>query len=152
MMTKKCIYCSAAVSENSVVDMCQSCMYQVWGEKMAKAIVEGMERERSSGNLDLGQVSKNSSESSEAENLIQEMENGSDFIEVSREPVLEKCGFVKPLNVNEVAKTDAEIYKQIRETSDNYYTEDLSEISQEDNYSSINETPSAEELALDISL
>jgi hypothetical protein len=66
---KKCIYCRTGIETGSVVDMCKLCMYQVWGEKMAKAIVENMERERDVGNLELGRVGEESEKSDEVEIL-----------------------------------------------------------------------------------
>ena len=61
-MVKRCIYCSREIEDSSVVDVCKSCMYQVWGEKMSQAIIENMTKEKDAGNLELGQVSQSKEE------------------------------------------------------------------------------------------
>jgi hypothetical protein len=53
---EKCFYCKADIEQGSVVGMCRRCMHGVWGEKMSNAIVDNMEKEKASGNLELGCV------------------------------------------------------------------------------------------------
>ncbi len=50
-MTKKCIYCSAEIPEDSVIDFCKRCGVGVWGEKMFNTIVDNMESARTNGDL-----------------------------------------------------------------------------------------------------
>ena len=52
----KCMYCNVELPENSVVDVCRSCGYQVWGEKMFSAIIENMENAKETGDLFQGSV------------------------------------------------------------------------------------------------
>lgn len=50
-MVKKCIYCGAEISGESVIDFCEKCGKNVWGEKMFNAIVQNMETARENGDL-----------------------------------------------------------------------------------------------------
>ena len=77
-MVKKCVYCSVDIANSCVVDMCERCMYGVWGEKMTKTIIENMERERDVGNLELGQVGVIKEEIKETKKSITEIPNRHD--------------------------------------------------------------------------
>ncbi len=50
-MVKKCIYCMCEISDESVIDFCDKCGKNVWGENMFKAIVKNMETARDNGDL-----------------------------------------------------------------------------------------------------
>ena len=153
-MAKKCIYCSTEVGSNSVVDMCKSCMYQVWGEKMAKAIVEGMERERDVGNLDLGQVSQDKVETKEieiletepvfegSESVVKEVEEIKDAVKEAIEKVET---FSSP---NRPAAQEIEILEEVVTVVDNEESS-VPEFSQ-NGYDEVRvQRPTTEELSMD---
>lgn len=50
-MTKKCIYCSEEVPNERVIDFCDTCGKNVWGERMFQTIVSNMEDAREKGDL-----------------------------------------------------------------------------------------------------
>jgi len=50
-MGRKCLYCRREVSEESVIDFCESCGKNVWGEKMFNTILKNMEHSRKNGDL-----------------------------------------------------------------------------------------------------
>ncbi|MEM3112847.1 MAG: hypothetical protein QXI33_00290 [Candidatus Pacearchaeota archaeon] len=55
-MTKKCVYCKTNISENSVIDCCESCGIGVWGPKMFDTIKKNMENARERGDIYQGSV------------------------------------------------------------------------------------------------
>jgi len=50
-MTKKCIYCGCKIFDECVMEVCDECGKQVWGEKMFRAIVHNMDNARDNGDL-----------------------------------------------------------------------------------------------------
>lgn len=55
-MVKKCSFCRKEIAADPAFEVCQSCGYKIWGEKMFKAIVENMEKAREVGDLYQGSV------------------------------------------------------------------------------------------------
>jgi hypothetical protein len=50
-MTKKCLYCKREISDESVIDFCESCGRGVWGDKMFQTILSQMESSRENGDI-----------------------------------------------------------------------------------------------------
>jgi len=53
-MVKKCIYCKADISDESVIDFCERCGRGVFGERMFNAIVQNMSDAKTRGDLEQG--------------------------------------------------------------------------------------------------
>ncbi len=51
---KKCIYCGCSLSEESLIDFCDSCGVSAFGEKMFKAIIQNIEEANKRGDLNQG--------------------------------------------------------------------------------------------------
>lgn len=111
-MVKKCFYCRTDIEDNSVVDMCMKCMYQVWGEKMAKTIIENMEKEKGAGNLELGRVGE-----AEERGMV-ETSREIEVVEESSIEVRGNEGFVESENIQVVEGVIEESSEEVGEGYD----------------------------------
>ena len=50
-MTKKCVYCNTAVSDDCAIDVCDRCGIGVWGQKMFLAIKSQMNEAKTKDDL-----------------------------------------------------------------------------------------------------
>ena len=48
---KKCLYCEVELSVDNVIDFCESCGVQAFGQKMFDTIVSNMENAQERGDL-----------------------------------------------------------------------------------------------------
>jgi rRNA maturation endonuclease Nob1 len=48
---KRCIYCGAEISDDSIVDFCERCGIGVFGKKMFDAIIQNMEEAKLRGDI-----------------------------------------------------------------------------------------------------
>ena len=51
-MTNKCVYCNSEVPESRVMQICDLCGKNVWGERMFSAILKNTEEAKEQGNLE----------------------------------------------------------------------------------------------------
>ena len=51
---KKCIYCKCEVHEKSIIDFCERCGKEAFGDKMFSAIIQNMKDAGSRGDLNQG--------------------------------------------------------------------------------------------------
>ena len=50
-MLKKCVYCRQDLQDKRAVDICDKCGIGVWGQKMFKTILQGMNNADEKGDL-----------------------------------------------------------------------------------------------------
>ena len=55
-MVKKCVYCKKEIEDERAVDVCDRCGIGVWGDKMFKAIRDGMDDAKKKGSLNQGLI------------------------------------------------------------------------------------------------
>ena len=53
---KKCIYCGAEISNESIIDFCERCGKGAFWDKMFGAIVQNMTEAKGRGDLEQGQI------------------------------------------------------------------------------------------------
>jgi hypothetical protein len=71
----KCLYCQTDVSNESPVGVCKRCGVKVWGDKMFNAILDGMNKEKEKGNMELGRVGESPGSIQEMHKAIQDAKN-----------------------------------------------------------------------------
>ncbi len=57
-MVKKCVYCSAPLGAEEVVDVCEKCGIGVWGQKMFQTIKDNCRSAEEAGSLHQGSVTQ----------------------------------------------------------------------------------------------
>jgi len=66
---KKCVYCKAEISSDSVIDLCAECGRKAFGEKMLKVIIENMENAREKGDLYQGIIGNFNEEKEDTDSI-----------------------------------------------------------------------------------
>ncbi len=88
-MVKKCIYCSKELSQEEVIDVCQPCGFQVWGDKMYEAIKNNMKQANSDGDLYQGSVTDKPEDKVEPNSNFSQSEQSESILTAKDSPEIE---------------------------------------------------------------